>query len=107
MCAKVAQKHETKEERVKNPSKVLSSHIFYILLHPKLSHKTAGGSSSGAHWKQFIAERGIEYGLQFVTHYFLNSPDCLYLKKFCEFLQSYEKSRAKQKNLLFFFAEEW
>ena len=42
--------------------------------------------------EQFIAERGIEYGLQFVTQFFLNSPDCLYLKKSSEFLQSYEKS---------------
>ena len=39
-----------------------------------------------------IAEHGIEYGLQIVTWFFLNSPDCLYLKKFCEFLQSYKKS---------------
>ena len=30
---------------------------------------------------QFIAEYGIEYGLQFVTQIFLNSPDCLYIKK--------------------------
>ena len=41
--------------------------------------------------EQFIAERGIEYGLQFVTQFFLNSPDCLYLKKSYEFLQSYDK----------------
>ena len=57
-----------------------------------MSHKTAGDSLSGAHWKQFIAERGIEYGLQIVTRFFLNSPDSLYLKKSCKFLQSYEKS---------------
>ena len=31
--------------------------------------------------EQFIAERGIEYGCQFVTQFFLNSPDCLYTKK--------------------------
>ena len=31
--------------------------------------------------EQFITERGIEYGLQFVTPFFLNSLDCLYLKK--------------------------
>ena len=47
--------------------------------------------------EQFIAERGIEYGLQFVTQFFLNSPDCLYLKKSYEFLQSYEKKRELQK----------
>ena len=52
--------------------------------------------------EQFIAEHGIEYGLQIVTQKFLNAPDCLYIKKSCKFLQSYEKSRAKQKNLLFF-----
>jgi len=51
---------------------------------------------------QFIAECGIEYGCQFVTRIFLKSPDCLYLKKSWEFVQSYEKSRAKQKNLFFF-----
>ena len=52
--------------------------------------------------EQFIAERGIEYGLQFVTQFFLNFPDCLYTKKSWEFLQSYEKTRAKQKNFSFF-----
>ena len=38
MCAKVAQKYETKEERVKNPSKVLLSRIFYVPLPPTMSH---------------------------------------------------------------------
>ena len=50
---------------------------------------------------QFIAECGIEYGLQFVTQFFLNSPDCLYTKKSWEFLQSYEKNlshRVKSKH---------
>ena len=56
--------------------------------------------------EQFIAERGIEYGLQFVTRFFLNSPDCLYLKKSCKFLQSYEKTREEQ-NKLFVFSSEW
>ena len=56
----------------------------------------------GCSSKQFIAERGIEYGLQFVTRFFFNSPDCLYLKKSCKFLQRYEKSRAEQKILIFF-----
>lgn len=55
--------------------------------------------------EQFIAERGIEYGLQFVTLFFLNSPDCLYLKKSCEFLQSYEKTSAEQKKCISFYAE--
>ena len=61
-----------------------------------ISHETAGGSSSGAHWMQFIVERWIEYGLQFVTLKILNPPDFLYLKKSCKFLQSYEKTRAEQ-----------
>ena len=74
----------------------------WLPLHPMMCHKTAGGSSSGAHWKQFIAERGIEYGFQFVTPKILNSPDSLYLKKSCKFLQSYEKSSTEQKILFFF-----
>ena len=41
---------------------------------------------------QFIAECGIEYGLQFVTQFFLNPLNFLYTKKSWEFLQSYEKS---------------
>jgi hypothetical protein len=45
--------------------------------------------------EQFIAERGIEYGIQIVTSFILNSPDCLYRKKSCEFLHCYEKSRAE------------
>ncbi|MBR6320077.1 MAG: hypothetical protein IKR50_06545 [Prevotella sp.] len=47
--------------------------------------------------EQFIAERGIEYGYQIVTQFFLNSLNCLYTKKFCDFLQSYEKTRELQK----------
>jgi hypothetical protein len=54
--------------------------------------------------EQFIAEHGIEYGLQFVTRFFLNFPDCLYLKKSCKFLQSYEKTREMQKESLLFFS---
>ena len=54
--------------------------------------------SSGTGWwpifgcslKQFVAERGIEYGLQFVISFSLNFPDFLYLKKSSKFLQSYE-----------------
>ena len=36
-AAKVTQNHETKEERVKNPSKVLSSHILQIAPPPSLA----------------------------------------------------------------------
>ena len=32
MCAKVAQNHETKEQKAKNPSEVLFSHIFCVFL---------------------------------------------------------------------------
>jgi hypothetical protein len=53
--------------------------------------------------EQFIAEHGIEYGCQFVTLFFINPPDCLYTKKSCKFLQSYEKSREMQKESLLFF----
>jgi len=54
--------------------------------------------------EQFIAERGIEYGLQIVTWKFLNPPDCLYLKKSCKFLQSYEKTSEMQKKSSLFFS---
>ena len=59
MCAKVAQNHETKEQKAKNPSKVLLSRIFYVPLPDKepflrpfgskraeLERKQAGGSAS-------------------------------------------------------------
>ena len=69
-----------------------------------MSHETAGDSFSGAHWKQFIAERGIEYGLHIVTPNFLNPPHCLYLKKSCKFLQSYEKTSEMHKEKFFFFS---
>jgi hypothetical protein len=50
--------------------------------------------------EQIIAERGIENGLQIVTSFFLNSPDCLYIKKGCKFLQSYENILKLQNNSL-------
>ena len=40
---------------------------------------------------QFIAERGIENGCQFVTPIFLNLPHCLYIKKKCFSFQNYEE----------------
>jgi hypothetical protein len=40
---------------------------------------------------QFIAKCGIEYGLQFVTQFFLNPLDCLYTKKSKKSFQSYKK----------------
>ena len=54
---------------------------------------------------QFVAERRIENGLQFVTLIFLNPRNCLYIKKDCKFFQSYEKSSAKQNKFIYFFAE--
>ena len=42
---------------------------------------------------QFIAECGIEYGLQFVTQFFLNPLDCLYTKKSKKSFQSYDSAR--------------
>ena len=71
-----------------------------------MSHKTAGGSSSGVHWVQFIAEWRIEYGLLSVTLKILNLPNCLYTKKSCKFFQSYEKTRAEQNKLFIFYAEK-
>ena len=76
----------------KSWSQICSVRRNYVPLHPMMSHSTAGGSLSGVHWKQFIAECGIEYGCQFVTPFSLNPPDCLYTKKSREFLQSYEKT---------------
>ena len=46
---------------------------------------------------QFIVERRIENGCQFVTRIFLNPRNCLYIKKDCKFFQSYEKSSTRQK----------
>jgi len=69
----------------------------WLPLHPMMSHNTAGGSPSGVHWKQFIAECGIEYGRQFVTPFSFNPTNCLYTKKSWEFLQSYEKTSEMQK----------
>ena len=37
---------------------------------------------------------------------FLNLPNCLYIKKSCKSFQSYEKSRAKQKEFILFFCRD-
>ena len=52
--------------------------------------KTAGGSSSGVHWMQFVAERRIENGLQIVTRISLNPPNSLHIKKNCFSFQKYK-----------------
>jgi len=46
----------------------------------------------------------IEYGCQFVTPFSFNSPDCLYIKKSCDFFQSYGKRSEMQKESLVFFS---
>ena len=56
--------------------------------------------------KQFIAERRIENGLHIVTPFFLNSPNCLYIKKSCNLLQSYKKSRAEQNKFICFLCRD-
>jgi hypothetical protein len=89
---------------IKNWHNIWSYHNNWLPFHPMMSHKTADGSLSGVLWMQFIAECGIEYGCQIVTQFFLNLPDCLYLKKSWEFLQSYEKSREMQKKSALFFS---
>ncbi len=38
MYAKVAQNHDTKEQKTKNPSRVLLSNIFNVPLSPTMSH---------------------------------------------------------------------
>jgi len=45
--------------------------------------------------KQFVAARGSENGLYIVIRFFINLPNCLYIKKDCDFLQSYGKTREK------------
>ena len=52
---------------------------------------------------QFIAEHCDENGLQIVTPIFLNPLHCPYIKKSCEFFQSYEKTSEMQKESLLFF----
>ena len=75
---------------------------FVVPLHPMASHKNGWWFTVGCSLTQFIAECGIEYGRQFVTHFFLNPPDCLYTKKFCDFFQSYGKTSAEQNKLVCF-----
>ena len=45
--------------------------------------------------QQYVEQQRAEGGLQFVTPFFLNSPNCLYLKKSREFLQRYKKTMNK------------
>ena len=83
-----------------------------------MSHETGGGSESGAllgNLQQNIElsarlcrllPTGRKNSLQIVTQKFLNPLHRLYIKKSCKFLQSYEKSSAKQRNL-FLFLPRW
>ena len=66
MCAKVAQNHETKEQKAKNPSIVLLSRIFYVPLPPTMSHscvpsvaseRSSSGNRLVALSREFFAER--------------------------------------------------
>ena len=66
MCAKVAQKHETKEQKAKNPSKVLQYRIFHVPLPPTTSHscvpsvaseRSSSGNRLVAQRQEFFAER--------------------------------------------------
>ena len=66
------------------------SHLDRLVAHCRVFFDKRSGKAERI--EQFIAERGIEYGLQIVTQFFLNSPDCLYLKKSSKFLQSYKKT---------------
>ena len=43
----------------------------------------------GCSLKQFVAVQRKEYDLYIITQFFLHLPNCLYIKKSCEFLQSY------------------
>jgi len=58
---------------------------------------------------QIIAEQRIENGLLSVTLKILNLPNYFYIKKFCDFLQSYEKTSktAKGKPRFSFAGETW
>ena len=61
MCAKVAQNHETKKQKAKNPSKVLLSRIYYVPFPPTKSHScvplvASERSSSG---NRLVAQRRV------------------------------------------------
>lgn len=47
--------------------------------------------------KQIMAEWGNENRCQFVTPFFLNSPNCLYLQKVCDFIQKLQDYFAETK----------
>jgi len=80
------------------------SHLDRLVAHCRVFFDKRSGKAERI--EQFIAECRIENGLQFVTRFFLNSPDCLYLKKSCEFLQSFGKTREEQnKPICFFFRD--
>ena len=55
MCAKVAQNHETKEQKAKNPSKVLLSRIFYVPLPRQITIETGWWLSVGSSCVPLVA----------------------------------------------------
>ena len=104
MRAKIAQFLETKEQKAKNPLKVLLSHIFCVPLPPTTSHWNRLVTQSREFFdRQITAEWGNENCCQFVTQIFLNPPNCLCLQIFCDFIQSYEISERNTKKPPFFF----
>ena len=64
MCAKVAQNHETKEQKAKNPSIVLLSRIFYVPLPRQRTIETGWWLSVEWSYNTHIA---AEYGNQKVS----------------------------------------
>ena len=64
MCAKVAQNHETKGQKAKNPSKVLLSRIFYVPLPQQRTIETGWRLSVEWSYNTHIA---AEYGNQKVS----------------------------------------
>ena len=52
--------------------------------------------------KQIIAEWGNENRCQFVTQFFLNPRNCLYLQKVCDFIQRYKIKLKNNRSCTFF-----
>ena len=91
--------HELWASSPKKQVYIWSSQKKSLPLHPMMSHKTAGGSSSGVHWMHFIAECGIEYGCQFVNQFFLYPPQTAFIQrkaeKSCKVTKKREKCKTK------------
>lgn len=68
MCAKVAQKHETKEERVNNPSKFLLSRLFYVPLFPSNQRAMEKAGGHRLNMRLSYGKGEIHIGLQGVSN---------------------------------------